>query len=236
VSEPPFKAHILVAEDDPRQAEVVRRYLVSAGYEATIVHDGATALNRALADQPDLVVLDVMMPGLDGLTVCRKLRASSNVPIFMLTALSTEDDLLTGLDTGADDYLTKPYSPRELTARIRTLLRRTMATPPSQPTTLHRIGALTVDPARHRATLDGQEIDCTPDEFALLAVMAAQPGRVFTRAQLLTHTSGLERSSTERSIDVHVMNLRRKIESDARRPEYLRTVYGVGYRFGTDHG
>jgi DNA-binding response OmpR family regulator len=154
----------------------------------------------------------------------------------MLTALSTEDDLLTGLDTGADDYLTKPYSPRELTARIRTLLRRTMATSPSQPTTLYRVGALTVDPIRHRTTLGGQEIDCTPDEFALLAVMAAQPGRVFTRAQLLTHTSGLERSSTERSIDVHVMNLRRKIETDARRPEYLRTVYGVGYRLGTDHG
>jgi DNA-binding response OmpR family regulator len=218
---------VLVAEDDPRQAEVVRRYLVAAGYEATMVHDGETALRHAREHHPDLVVLDIMMPGLDGLTVCRKLRAESGVPILVLTARSTEDDLLTGLDVGADDYMTKPYSPRELTARVRTLLRRTTA---SLPPSTYAIGPLAIDPDRHRVTLDGREIDCTPGEFAILAAMAREPGRLFSRTQLLTHTRGLDRSSTERTIDVHVLNLRRKIEADPRHPVYLRTVYGAGYR------
>ena len=215
---------VLIAEDDPRQAEVVRRYLVSAGYDATVVHDGESALRHAREHRPDLVVLDVMMPGLDGLTVCRKLRAESDVPILVLTARATEDDLLTGLDLGADDYLTKPYSPRELTARVRTLLRRT--TPRSR----YVIGPLAVDPVRHRVTLDGREIECTPGEFAILAAMAREPDRLFTRAQLLAHSRGLDRSSTERTIDVHVLNLRRKIERDPRHPVHLITVYGVGYR------
>jgi DNA-binding response OmpR family regulator len=218
---------VLVAEDDPSQAEVVRRYLVSAGYEATMVHDGESALRHAREHHPDLVVLDVMMPGLDGLTVCRRLREESDVLILMLTARSTEDDLLTGLEVGADDYLTKPYSPRELTARVRTLLRR--AAERNDPKT-YVLGPLEVDPVRHRVTVDGREIDCTPGEFAILAAMAREPDRLFSRAQLLTHTRGLDRSSTERTIDVHVLNLRRKIERDPRRPVHLRTVYGVGYR------
>ncbi|GLY33954.1 response regulator transcription factor [Kineosporia sp. NBRC 101731] len=227
-------AHVLVAEDDHRQAEVLRRYLASEGHSTTLVHDGISALDQARRAAPDVLVLDVMMPGLDGLAVCRALRAESDVPILMLTARSSEDDLLAGLDLGADDYLTKPYSPRELMARIRTLLRRTAAARRSDPAPVHRIGRLQVEEARHRVALDDQEIDCTPGEFAILAAMAAQPGRVFTRAQLLVHTRGLDRSSTERTIDVHVMNLRRKIESDARRPEYLLTVYGVGYRMTGD--
>jgi two-component system response regulator MtrA len=161
--------------------------------------------------------------------VCRMLRRDSDLLVLMLTARSTEDDLLLGLELGADDYLTKPYSPRELMARVRTLLRRAprSARPVSA---VRRIGPLSVDPVRHEVFAGGDPIDCTPGEFAILAAMADYPGRVFTRAQLLEHTRGIDRSSTERTIDVHVMNLRRKIEADPRRPALLLTVYGVGYK------
>jgi len=221
-------AHVLLAEDDERQAEVLRRYLESEGHETTVVHDGQEALEHARRRPPDLLVLDVMMPKLDGLQVCRLVRQESDVLVLMLTARSTEDDLLLGLDLGADDYLTKPYSPRELMARVRTLLRRVRPTP--QDTAVHRVGRLAVDEARHTVTAGGTLVDCTPGEFAILAAMARQPGRVFTRGQLLEHTSGIDRESTDRTIDVHVMNLRRKIESNPRRPEQLLTVYGVGYK------
>ncbi|MET0494409.1 MAG: response regulator transcription factor [Actinoplanes sp.] len=221
-------AYVLVAEDDKRQAEVLRRYLEADGHQAAVVHDGRAALDQLRRRQPELVVLDVMMPRLDGLDVCRILRRESDVPVLMLTARSTEDDLLLGLELGADDYLTKPYSPRELMARVRTLLRRAQRM--SSPTAIRRVGRLGVDPARHEVTADGQQIDCTPGEFAILAAMAEQPDRVFTRGQLLEYTSGLDRDSTERTIDVHVMNLRRKIEADPRRPAQLLTVYGIGYK------
>ncbi|MEV4639675.1 response regulator transcription factor [Actinoplanes sp. NPDC049548] len=222
-------AHVLVAEDDRRQAEVLRRYLEAEGHEATVVHDGRSALEHVRRDPPDLLVLDVMMPQLDGLNVCRMLRRDSDLLILMLTARSTEDDLLLGLELGADDYLTKPYSPRELMARVRTLLRR--APKSSRPVSaVRRIGPLNVDPVRHEVSAAGEPVDCTPGEFAILAAMADHPGRVFTRAQLLEHTRGIDRSSTERTIDVHVMNLRRKIEADPRRPTMLLTVYGVGYK------
>ncbi|GAB6902333.1 response regulator transcription factor [Kineosporia succinea] len=230
-----------MAEDDARQAEMLRRYLAAEGHTATVVHDGASALQQARAAAPDLLVLDVMMPGLDGLSVCRALREESAVPILMLTARATLDDLVRGLDTGADDYLTKPYSPREFMARVRTLLRRVTvprpnpSKPPNDPEDrTFGIGDLTVDPARHQVTLAGSQIDCTPGEFAILETLAAAPGRVFTRAQLLVHTNGLDRSSTERTIDVHVMNLRRKIEQNPRRPAYLLTVFGIGYRMNAD--
>ncbi|MEV4706351.1 response regulator transcription factor [Actinoplanes sp. NPDC049316] len=222
-------AHVLVAEDDRRQAEVLRRYLEAEGHATTVVHDGLTALAQARRQPPDLLVLDVMMPGLDGLNVCRTLRRESDVLVLMLTARATEDDLLRGLDLGADDYLTKPYSPRELMARIRTLLRRVRVTAPAAGP-LVTVGRITVDPARHTVSAGGEPIDCTPGEFAILEAMARQPGRVFTRSQLLTRTRGLDRNSTERTIDVHVMNLRRKIEADPRRPQLLVTVYGVGYK------
>ncbi|MBU2667403.1 response regulator transcription factor [Actinoplanes bogorensis] len=221
-------AQVLVAEDDPRQAEVVRRYLTAEGHEAVVVHDGRTALESARRLRPDLLVLDVMMPGMDGLQVCRTLRQESDVLVLMLTARVTEDDLLLGLELGADDYLTKPYSPRELMARVRTLLRRR---PVSRPT--RQIGRIAVDAERHRAFVDGNEVECTRGEFAILSAMAEQPDRVFTRAQLLHHTRGIDRSSTERTIDVHVMNLRRKIEADPRRPSLLVTVHGVGYKLAS---
>jgi two-component system response regulator MtrA len=221
-------AHVLLAEDDERQAEVLRRYLEAEGHEAVVVHDGAAALDAARRLRPDLLVLDVMMPRLDGLHVCRVLRQESDVLMLILTARTSEQDLILGLDLGADDYLTKPYSPRELMARVRTLLRRARVAPDAL--TVTRVGRLTVDEARHTVSAGGAPVDCTPGEFAILAAMARAPDRVFTRGQLLEHTRGIDRESTDRTIDVHVMNLRRKIEANPRRPEQILTVYGVGYK------
>ncbi|MFG1803186.1 response regulator transcription factor [Micromonospora carbonacea] len=223
-------AQVMLAEDDRRQAEALRRYLTAEGHEATVVHDGEAALRQARQQPFDLLVLDVMLPGLDGMQVCRILRQESDVLMLMLTARSSEDDLLRGLDLGADDYMTKPFSPRELVARIRTLLRRVRTTGQDSP--VHRVGRLTVDEPRRTVTAGGVPVDCTAGEFAILAAMTRQPGRVFTRGQLLEHTRGVERESTERTIDVHVMNLRRKIELNPRRPQQLLTVYGVGYKLG----
>ncbi|MBB4692640.1 response regulator transcription factor [Paractinoplanes abujensis] len=224
-------AYLLIAEDDPAQAEGMRRYLVADGHETVVVHDGRAALQQVRLRPPDLLVLDVMLPGLDGISVSRILRTESAIPILMLTARSGEDDLLTGFDGGADDYLTKPYSPRELVARIRALLRRSHGRgDAAAPLT---VGGLVVDATRHEVRLDGVPVECTPGEFALLAAMAAEPDRVFTRAQLLKYTNGVERDSVERSIDVHVLNLRRKIEPNPRRPSRLVTVYGVGYKLTT---
>jgi two-component system response regulator MtrA len=220
-------ADVLVAEDDVRQAEVLRRYLVAEGHRVVVVHDGRAALECARRQPPDVLVLDVMMPGMDGIEVCRQLRRESDLLVLMLTARVDEDDLLLGLDTGADDYLTKPYSPRELVARIRTLLRRSQRGPAGG---ILQIGRLRLDPGRHRVFVEGEQVECTPGEFAILVAMAEQPDRVFTRGQLLRHTSGIDRASTERTIDVHVMNLRRKIEPDPRRPACLLTVYGIGYK------
>jgi len=223
-------ATILLAEDDRNQAELIRRYLVVGGYEVTVAHDGQATLDLARSHRPDLIVLDVMMPRVDGLTVCRVLREESPVLILMLTARSSEEDLLLGLDVGADDYLTKPYSPRELMARVRTLLRRAAPAPSAPDGQVLRVGRLTVDPERHTVALDDEPVECTPAEFAILAAMAARPDRVFTRLQLLEHTRGIDRYSTNRAIDTHVMNLRRKIEPDPRCPAHLLTVYGVGYK------
>jgi DNA-binding response OmpR family regulator len=222
-------AYVLVAEDNERHAEMLRKYLLSEGHDVAVVHDGLAALDHARRRRPDLLVLDLMMPRLDGLDVCRTLRRESDVQMLMLTARSSEDDLLLGLDLGADDYVTKPYSARELMARVRTLLRR--GERPLQPAgDVLRVGQLAIDVGRHVATVDGTVVDCTPGEFAMLAAMAQSPDRVFTRAQLLEHTSGFDRDSTERTIDMHVMNLRRKIEPQPRQPAYLITVYGVGYK------
>jgi two-component system, OmpR family, response regulator MtrA len=222
-------AHVLIAEDDVKQAEVLRRYLEADGHRTAVVHDGRSALDHARRQPPDLLILDVMMPGLDGLNVCRILRQESDLLVLMLTARAEEDDLLLGLDLGADDYLTKPYSPRELMARVRTLLRRG-ARAAAGATTIRQVGPLRVDPSRYEVTVGDRPVDCTPGEFAILAAMVEQPGRVFTRAQLLEYTSGFDRNSSDRTIDVHVMNLRRKIEPDPRRPSHLVTVYGIGYK------
>lgn len=227
-------AHVLVAEDDDRQAKMIGRYLEREGHTAVVVHDGRAALDQARRRRPDLLVLDVMMPVVDGLDVCRVLRAESDVLILMLTARTTEEDLLLGLDLGADDYMTKPYSPRELMARIRTLLRRGRRTasvpdPVEDPEVL-RVGPLTVDRRRHVVGVGGCEVYFTHGEFEVLAVLAAQPERVFTRRQLLAQARGSDQFITERTIDAHVLNLRKKLEPDPRRPVHLVTVFGVGYK------
>ena len=224
------RTRILVAEDDVRQSRVLRMYMEAEGYDVTVVPDGRAAVDTARRLRPDLLVLDVMLPRLDGLDVCRILRAESVVPVLMLTARSDENDLLLGLDLGADDYMTKPYSPRELMARIRTLLRRMERVAPADDGVL-RVGPLTVDPLRHQV-LDGagREVPCTRGEFTVLATMAAEPGRVFTRTQLLERTRGWDTAPTERTVDMYVMNLRKKLEPDPRRPAYLVTVHGVGYK------
>ncbi|MCI2418199.1 response regulator transcription factor [Saccharopolyspora sp. K220] len=224
-----MSAQVLVAEDDPKQAELIRRYLERDNHRVVVVHDGRAAIDEARRREPDLIVLDVMMPKVDGLDVCRILRAESEVPIVLLTARTTEEDVLLGLDLGADDYVTKPYSPRQLAARVRAILRRVRRGQDRGQQPL-RVGDLVVDPQRHEVTLRGAPLDCTPAEFRMLAVLAAEPGRAFTRGQLLSQAFGMDRFITERTIDVHVMNLRRKLEPDPRRPVHLLTVYGVGYK------
>ena len=241
-------ANIVVAEDDAKQAELVRRYLEHEGHTVTVVGDGRTALETVRHQEPDLVVLDVMMPRADGLDVVRILRAERReVPVLMLTARSTEDDLLLGLDLGADDYMTKPFSPRELTARVRTLLRRhrrgtdpapvPVPGPASAPEPevapddgVLAVGALRVDPGRHEVSVAGAPVECTPGEFRILAAMAADPGRVFTRARLLEELHGFDKYISGRTVDVHIMNLRKKIERAPRSPSRLVTVFGVGYK------
>ncbi|MEU0969153.1 response regulator transcription factor [Streptomyces sp. NPDC005917] len=224
-------AHVLVAEDDEMQAELIRRSLLAEGHTATVVHDGAAALDAARRLGPDLVVLDLMLPVIDGFGVCRVLRGGDpEIPVLMLTARSDEDDVLLGLELGADDYMTKPYSPRELMARIRTILRRSgrAAAVRGEPAAI--AAGISVDSERHEVRCDGLPVEVTPAEFQILLAMAGEPDRVFTRRQLLQCTRGFDRASTERAVDVHVMNLRRKIEADPRRPVRLLTVFGVGYK------
>lgn len=229
-------AHIVLAEDDAKQAELVRRCLDRERHSVVVVGDGRAAIDEVRRSRPDLLVLDVMLPRVDGLDVCRILRRESDVLVLMLTARSTEDDLLLGLDLGADDYMTKPFSPRELVARARTLLRRPARAAAAEPDPVNRVGALSVDTARHLVTCDGRTVDCTPGEFRLLEALSAQPERVFTREQLLEHLHGFDRYLTHRTIDVHVMNLRKKIEPEPRRPVRLVTVYGVGYKLSEGTG
>ncbi|MFJ8473542.1 response regulator [Kitasatospora sp. NPDC094011] len=226
-----MRTHVLVAEDDPKQAELIRRYLELEGHTAAVVHDGRAALDEVRRHEPDLLIVDVMMPRVDGLDVCRILRRESELPILVLTARSAEDDLLLGLDLGADDYMTKPFSPRELMARVRVLLRRSQRSQVREAEDrVLRVGELTVDPDRHEVRVADALVPCTPGEFDLLSTLAAHPEQVFSRSQLLGGSSGFGHYGSERTIDVHVMNLRRKIEPDPRCPVRLLTVFGVGYK------
>jgi DNA-binding response OmpR family regulator len=225
---------VLVVDDEPKIVDVVREYLEHAGFAVRTAGDGLAALERARALAPDLIVLDLGLPGLDGLDVARQLRRSSRVPVIILTARGDEVDRIIGLELGADDYLVKPFSPRELVARVRAVLRRVDehdTTPDDEPIVR---GDLTVDPARRRVTVAGRPAELTPTEFDLLAHLARQPGRVFTRAQLLTAIHGVAVESYERAIDAHIKNLRRKIEPDPRHPRYVLTAHGIGYRFTDD--
>jgi DNA-binding response OmpR family regulator len=225
-----LSARILVAEDDEKQSRLIRIYLEREGNAVQVVADGRAALERARAIRPDLIVLDVMLPLVDGLDVCRILRAESDVPILLLTARTTEEDMLLGLDLGADDYLGKPYSPRELTARVRALLRRSGKSGGAGRPAVLRVGDLEVDTARFEVRLAGRPVVLTAKEFAILEALAAEPGRVFTRAQIIERVFGFDRDVLERTVDAHVMNLRRKLEAEPGRPRLLETVYGRGYR------
>jgi two-component system, OmpR family, alkaline phosphatase synthesis response regulator PhoP len=221
---------ILVVEDEPRIAAIAADYLRHAGYAVTVAADGAQALSQARALRPDLIVLDLGLPVIDGLDVARVLRAGSPVPIIMLTARVEEADRLIGLEVGADDYVTKPFSPRELVARVKAVLRRTSSRDAAGAAARLRLGDLVLDTARLTVTRGATAIDLTATEFRLLATLARQPGRVFTRAQLLGALGGDDGESFDRAIDAHVKNLRRKLEADTRDPRYILTVYGVGYK------
>jgi two-component system, OmpR family, alkaline phosphatase synthesis response regulator PhoP len=223
---------ILVVDDEPRIVELARDYLEHAGFRVITASEGRAALDVVRHDRPDLVVLDLGLPGLDGLDVTRELRRDGSIPIVMVTARDDELDKLLGLELGADDYLTKPFSPRELVARVKAVLRRTDR--PTEPSDVMRVGDLQLDVPRMRTELAGHSIDLTPTEFTLLATLARQPGRIFTRSQLLDALHGVAFESYERAIDSHIKNLRRKLEPDPRQPRYVLTVYGVGYRLADD--
>lgn len=226
------RKRVLVVEDDVKTADIVKAYLEKDGHDVLTTHDGKEGLAAARNSSPDLMVLDLLLPGIGGLDICRILRSESPVPIIMLTALSTEPDKLAGLDLGADDYITKPFSPRELAARVRAVLRRVAEEKASrQPAILTR-GDISLDLEQCAVTVRGREIYPTPTEFRLLAALAREPGRVFNRAQLVEKALGYDYEGMDRTVDVHILNLRRKIEQDPNRPEYIRTVYGMGYKFG----
>jgi two-component system, OmpR family, alkaline phosphatase synthesis response regulator PhoP len=219
---------ILIIDDEPKIVEICCDYLKAAGFEVSSAEDGLQGLTVVRQERPDLIVLDLMLPGMDGLEFCRQLRQESNVPVIMLTARVDEKDKLAGLELGADDYITKPFSPRELVARVRTVLRR--AGGGASPDII-RAGELTLDRARYRVILPDREEDLTPTEFEILFTMISQPGRIFSRSQLLNAVHGIAFESYERAIDSHIRNLRRKLETSENEPRYIITVYGVGYKF-----
>ncbi len=219
---------ILVVDDEPKIVQLARDYLEHAGFRVIEAANGPAALEAVRGRKPDLVVLDLGLPHMDGLDVTRALRKESNLPVIMLTARAEESDKLVGLELGADDYITKPFSPKELVARVRTVLRRSEA--PPVPDEIIRAGDLELDVPRMKLTVAGRVVEVTPTEFELLAALARQPGRIFTRAQLLDVLHGVAFESFERAIDAHIKNLRRKIEADPRHPRYILSVYGVGYK------
>ncbi|MBU0493247.1 MAG: response regulator transcription factor [Chloroflexi bacterium] len=224
---------ILVVDDEVRLVKLVRAYLERAGYDVVVAYDGPEALDVFRRSVPDLVVLDLNLPGLDGLDVFRSLRQESDAPVVMLTARVDEGDRVSGLELGADDYVTKPFSPRELVARVGAVLRRSERTAAPAIGLLRR-GNLVMDPARRIVRLNEREIDLTPTEFDLLRALAQHPGQVFSRAQLMSQLQGDWYEADERTVDAHVKNLRQKIEADPRRPSYVLTVFGVGYKFADE--
>jgi len=220
---------ILIVDDEPKIVRLAKDYLERSGFRTLPANDGITALATARQERPDLVVLDLNLPGMDGLDVCRALRRESSVPVIMLTARAEETDRLIGLELGADDYIVKPFSSRELVARVRAVLRRTQGE--VQTAGLIRVGELEIDLNGNRVTLRGETLRVTRIEFNLLAILAQHPGQTFSRAQLIDRLHGPSDGGFDRSIDAHVKNLRRKIEDDPTTPRYLLTVYGIGYQF-----
>lgn len=225
---------ILVVDDDKKTVDLIRIYLEREGHLVVAAYDGKQALDLAHRKRFDLVVLDLMLPEMDGLDVCQSLREESDIPIIMLTARTTEEDMLLGLGLGADDYIPKPFSPRTLVARVQAVLRRTGNLDTTEPTHL-QVGDLEMDYVRHEVHIQKQPVDLTPKEFKVLEIMIREPGRVFSRNDLLENAFGFSYEGLERTVDVHIMNLRRKIEANPARPIYIETVYGVGYRLAEVH-
>lgn len=223
---------ILIVEDEPKVARLARDYLEKNGYRVLVAGDGDSGLAMARREKPDLLVLDLMLPGMDGLDVCRAIRRESDLPIIMLTARAEETDRLIGLELGADDYISKPFSPRELVARVRALLRRAKGT--VYVPGVIRVGDLEIITESHSVNLDGNSLHLTRIEFSLLQTLAQRPGQIFSRAQLLENLHGVAYLGYDRSIDAHIKNLRRKIEADPANPRYILTVYAVGYRFNDE--
>jgi DNA-binding response OmpR family regulator len=224
---------VLVVDDDVKTVELVKLYLNRDGYRVLTAYDGVEALRLAREGHPDLIVLDLMLPGVNGLEVCQTLRSESDVPVIMLTAKTTDRDKLKGLDTGADDYVTKPFSPRELAARVRAVLRRL---PGERGPDEINFGQLNVNFLRHEASLAGIPLNLTTAEFKLLGVLVREPGRVFSRAELIERAIGYDFEGFDRTIDVHILNLRRKLEPDPTHPRYIKTVYGAGYKLSEVKG
>lgn len=222
---------VLIVDDEPRIVDGVRKYFEQAGFDVLAAHDGPSGLALARSAKPDMVVLDLMMPGMDGLDVCRELRRESDVPIIMLTARVEETDKLIGLELGADDYVTKPFSPRELVARARAVLRRARTAPAAAETNAYRFGDVVFDLAGRRCLVGEKVVPLTPTEFSLLDVLVRHPGQVFSRMQLLQAAHLGVYDGVERTVDVHIHNLRRKLEADPAHPRHLLTAFGAGYRF-----
>lgn len=219
---------ILIIDDEPKIVEICRDYLKAAGFDVVSALDGPGGLEKWRREKPDLVILDLMLPGMDGLDVCREIRKEGSTPVIMLTARVEETDKLIGLELGADDYITKPFSPRELVARVRTVLRRVQADATAE---VIRAGGITLDRTRFTVTVQDHSLSLTPTEFEILATLASQPGRIFSRSQLLVAVHGVSFESYERAIDSHMRNLRKKLAATAVGRELITTVHGVGYKF-----
>jgi two-component system alkaline phosphatase synthesis response regulator PhoP len=228
------RRRILVVDDDRNIVQLVRMYLEKDGYQVAVGYEGEEALSLVRTFKPDLIVLDLMLPNVDGLEVCKRIRWESDVPIIMLTARTTETDKLFGLDLGADDYVTKPFSPRELLARIRAVLRRAPGSDELSGPDELAVGPVVIYPKRREVVVSGQRVRLTPTEFNLLKIMALAPGQVFTRAQLIERAFGYDFEGFERNVDVHITSLRRKLEADLGKGRLIKTVYGLGYKLEPD--
>lgn len=223
---------ILIVDDEPKIAEVVKSYLENTGYRVSVAYSGREALEKFERENPALVVLDLMLPDMPGEEICTALRKKSRVPIIMLTAKVDEEDILRGLNIGADDYVTKPFSPRQLVARVEAVLRRTADTyAPLSGFLSFSDGELVIDTLKHEVKKQGKEVNLTPREFRLLAAMAGYPGKTFTREELICAAFGEDYDGYDRTVDTHIKNIRQKIEDDPRNPSYIITVHGIGYRF-----
>jgi two-component system alkaline phosphatase synthesis response regulator PhoP len=225
---------ILVVDDEPEIVRLVRSYLEQEGYRVVTAYDGEEALYTARYEKPDLVVLDILMPKMDGLEFTRRVRREQDVPIIMLTARADETDRIVGLEMGADDYVTKPFSPREVVARVRAVLRRVQPAGEQGPPPVLRVGPITLDRAAHTVTISGEPADLTPTEFDVLAVLMTTPGRVYSRAEILEAVQGVAFEAYERTVDAHIKNLRQKIEPQPSEPRYILTMRGVGYRLNPE--